>query len=172
MNTRPSDVGVDHAGIIQSLRLPLLVFAGTRMVYRNKASERLGDWLREQYATELVTVLRDHVSQIRSAGAPGDTLTLVRLPDGSRLLIDVSPLENGQRVVTVRAPGLSLNAIADHYSLSARERRVVEYVIRGHSNQAIARQMNVGVDTVKKHLTSIFVKLGVDSRTQLVSLVG
>jgi DNA-binding CsgD family transcriptional regulator len=67
---------------------------------------------------------------------------------------------------------LSLSAIADHYSLSARERRVVEYVIRGHSNQAIARHMNVGVDTIKKHLTSIFVKLGVDSRTQLVSLVG
>lgn len=172
MTTRAADVGVDHAGIIQGLRLPLLVFAGTRMVYRNKASERLGDWLREQYATELVTVLRDHISQIRSVGAAGDTLTLVRLPDGSRLLIDVSPLENGQRVVTVRAPGLSLSAIADHYSPSARERRVVEYVIRGHSNQAIARQMNVGVDTVKKHLTSIFGKLGVDSRTQLVSLVG
>jgi DNA-binding CsgD family transcriptional regulator len=120
----------------------------------------------------LVTVLRDHVSQIRSTGAPGDTLTLVRLPDGSRLLIDVSQLENGQRVVTVRAPGLSLTAIADHYGLSSKERRVVEYVIRGHSNQAIAMQLNVGTDTVKKHLTSIFTKLGVDSRTQLVSLVG
>jgi DNA-binding NarL/FixJ family response regulator len=48
----------------------------------------------------------------------------------------------------------------------------VEYVIRGHSNQAIAAQMNVSTDTVKKHLTNIFDKLGVDSRTQLVSLIG
>jgi DNA-binding CsgD family transcriptional regulator len=170
VTTRPADV--DHAGIIESLRLPLVVFAGTRMVYRNKASEQLGQWLRDQYATELVTVLRDHVSQIRSAGTAGDTLTLVRLPDGSRLLIDVSPLGNGQRVVTVRAPGLSLAAIADYYQLSTRERRVVEYTVRGLSNQDIAKQMSVSTDTVKKHLTSIFGKVGVDSRTQLVGLFG
>jgi ATP/maltotriose-dependent transcriptional regulator MalT len=163
---------VNHAGIIHSLRLPLIVFAGTRLVYRNRAADRLAEWMREQYATELGTVLRDHISQIRSAGTPGDTLTLVRLPDGSRLLIDVAPLENGQRVVTVRAPGLALSAIAQHYGLSTRERRVVEFVIRGHSNQSIATEMHVSEDTVKKHLTSIFDKLGVDSRTQLVSLVG
>ena len=163
---------VNHAGIVHSLRLPLIVFAGTRLVYRNRAADRLAEWMREQYATELGTVLRDHISQIRSAGTPGDTLTLVRLPDGSRLLIDVSPLENGQRVVTVRAPGLALSAIAQHYRLSTRERRVVEFVIRGHSNQSIAGQLRVSEDTVKKHLTSIFDKLGVESRTQLVSLVG
>ena len=163
---------VNHAGIVQSLRLPLIVFAGTRLVYRNRAADRLAEWMRDQYATELVIVLRDHVAQIRSAGTAGDTLTLVRLPDGSRLLIDVSPLENGQRVVTVRAPGLALAAIAKHYGLSSRERRVVEFVIRGHANQSIATLMNVSTETVKKHLTSIFDKLGVDSRTQLVSLVG
>jgi DNA-binding NarL/FixJ family response regulator len=48
----------------------------------------------------------------------------------------------------------------------------VELVIRGHSNQSIAAQLGVSEDTVKKHLTSIFDKLGVESRTQLVSLVG
>jgi DNA-binding CsgD family transcriptional regulator len=163
---------VNHAGIIQSLRLPLIVFAGTRLVYRNRAADRLAQWMREQYSTELSIVLRDHVSQIRSTGAPGDTLTLVQLPDGSRLMIDVSPLENGQRVVTVRAPGLALSAIAQHYGLSTRERRVVEYVIRGHSNHVIAAQMHVSTETVKKHLTNIFAKLGVQSRTQLVSFVG
>jgi DNA-binding CsgD family transcriptional regulator len=163
---------VNHAGIVQSLRLPLIVFAGTRLVYRNRAADRLAQWMREQYATELGTVLRDHVSQIRASGTAGDTLTLVRLPDGSRLLIDVAPLENGQRVVTVRAPGLVLDAIAHHYGLSSRERRVVEYVIRGHSNQSIAGLMHVSPETVKKHLTNIFDKLGVESRTQLVSLVG
>lgn len=163
---------VNHAGIIQSLRLPLMVFAGTRLVYKNRAAERLAQWMRDHYATELGTVLRDHLSQIRSAGTAGDTLTLVRLPDGSRLLIDVSPLDPGQRVVTVRAPGLALAAIADHYRLSTRERRVVEFVIRGHSNQSIAALMHVSPDTVKKHLTNIFDKLGVESRTQLVSMVG
>jgi DNA-binding CsgD family transcriptional regulator len=163
---------LDYSAIVRHLRLPLLVFAGTRVAYRNRAADRLSRWLREQYSAELVTLLRDHVSQIRSTGAAGDTLTLVRLPEGSRLFIDVSPLDSGHRVVTVRAPGLELSAIAQHYRLSPRELRVVEYVIRGHSNQVIARLMSVGTDTVKKHLTSVFDKLGVESRTQLVSLVG
>lgn len=161
----------DHSAIVSNLRLPLLVFAGTRVVYCNKAADRLSSWLREQYSAELVTLLRDHVSQIRSTGAAGETLSLVRLPEGGRLFIDVSPLDNGHRLVTVRAPGSELGAIAHHYRLSPRELRVVECVIRGHSNQAIAALMNVGTDTVKKHLTSIFAKLGVDSRTQLVGLV-
>lgn len=165
------NAGVDHAAIVQGLRLPLVVFAGTRVVYKNKAADRLGQWLRDQYSTELVTVLRDHVSQLRSSATAGDTISLVRLPEGSRLFIDVSGLENGYRVVTVRAPGLELSAIAQHYRLSPRELRVVEYVMRGHSNQSIAGLMQVSTDTVKKHLTSIFNKLGVDSRTQLVSLV-
>lgn len=163
---------VDHASIVNHLRLPLLVFVGTRVVYRNRAADRLSQWLREQYSADLVTVLRDHVSQIRSAGAPGDTLTLVRLPEGGRLFIDVSPLESRHRVVTVRAPGIELEAIGHHYRLTPRERRVVEYVIRGMSNQAIASLMQVRVETIKKHLTSVFAKLGVESRTQLVSLIG
>ena len=163
---------VDHAAIVQRMRLPLMVFAGTRVVYRNRAADYLGRWLRDQYATELVTVLLDHVAQIRSTGAAGDTLTLVRLPEGGRLFIDVSPLDTGHRLVTVRAPGLELSVIAHHYRLTPKEHRVVEHVLRGLSNRAIAKVMNVSVETVKKHLTSVFAKLGVDSRTQLVSLVG
>jgi DNA-binding CsgD family transcriptional regulator len=167
----PSDRDVDHAAIVHSLRLPLVVFSGTRVVYRNRAADHLARWLQEQYATDLVTVLRDHISQIRSTGTAGDTLTLVRLPQGSRLFIDVSPLESGHRVVTVRAPGLELSLIAHHYKLTPKELRVVEHVIRGLSNQAIASVMEVSIETVKKHLTSVFAKLGVDSRTQLIILV-
>ena len=162
---------IDHAAIVHQARLPLVVFSGTRIVYRNKAADRLGAWLREHYATELATVLRDHVSQIRVTGTATDTVTLVRLPDGSRLFIDVSSLESGQRVVAVRVPGLELTAIAHHYRLSPRELNVVEHVIRGHSNQTIADLMKISTDTVKKHLTSVFDKLGVDSRAQLMSLV-
>ena len=171
MNTGESLSAVNHSAVVHALRLPLLVFAGARVVYHNRAADELSRWLRDQYSVELGTVLRDHVSQIRATAAAGDTLTLVRLPDGSRLLIDVSPLESGHRVVTVRVPGLELSAIAQHYRLSARELRVVQYVIRGLSNQAIASLMDVRIDTVKKHLTSVFGKLGVTSRTQLISLV-
>jgi len=162
---------VDHAQVVQNLRLPLTIFSGQRVVYRNKAADRLERWLRDKYSTELVTVLRDHVAQIRAAGKQRETMTLVRLPEGGHLFIDVSPLDAGYRVVSVRAPGLELRIIAGHYRLSPRELEVVEQVLRGHSNQTIADAIGVKTETVKKHLTRIFDKVGVDSRTQLMSLL-
>ncbi len=164
------DKPIDHALVLQSLRLPLTIFAGTRVVYRNKAADRLERWLREKYSTEMVTVLRDHVAQIRVAGKR-ETVTLVRLPKGGHLFIDVSSLDEGYRVVSVRAPGVELSIIASHYKLSPRELEVVEQVLRGHSNHTIADLIGVKTETVKKHLTRVFDKIGVDSRTQLMSLL-
>ncbi|MEO5739625.1 MAG: helix-turn-helix transcriptional regulator [Vicinamibacterales bacterium] len=162
---------LDYVAIVHNLRLPLVVFSGARVIYRNKAADRLALWLREHFATELVTVLRNHIDQMGAAREGRDTMTLVRLPEGSHLFIDVSPLDAGGRIVSIRAPGLELKAIAAHYRLSARELQVVEYVIRGHSNRTIAELMTLTTDTVKKHLTRVFDKIGVDSRTQLMSLV-
>jgi DNA-binding CsgD family transcriptional regulator len=158
----------DHAAVLHNLRLPLVVFHGTRVAYRNKAGERLGQWLRDQYATELTTLLRDHVMQVEGRR---DSLSLVRIPEGSHLFIEVFPLDAGYRVVGIRAPGLELMSIAQHYRLSPREVQVVSQVLRGHSNQTIAEFLGVTNDTVKKHLTRVFDKVGVDSRTQLMSLV-
>jgi DNA-binding NarL/FixJ family response regulator len=64
-----------------------------------------------------------------------------------------------------------LPAIAAHYRLTRRELEVVQGVLRGHSNQTIADLMKVTQYTVKKHLTRVFDKVGVDSRTQLMSLI-
>jgi predicted ATPase/DNA-binding CsgD family transcriptional regulator len=55
---------------------------------------------------------------------------------------------------------------ADADALSPREREILGLVAAGHSNQAIAASLVVGVSTVKKHLTHIYAKLGVTSRTQ------
>jgi LuxR family transcriptional regulator, maltose regulon positive regulatory protein len=50
--------------------------------------------------------------------------------------------------------------------LSARELDVLRLVAAGAPNRAIARQLVVTPDTVKKHLTHVFDKLGVANRTQ------
>ncbi|MEP7292056.1 MAG: LuxR C-terminal-related transcriptional regulator [Chloroflexota bacterium] len=50
--------------------------------------------------------------------------------------------------------------------LSPREREILALVARGLPNQAIADHLVVGVNTIKKHLTHIYKKLGVTSRTQ------
>lgn len=52
--------------------------------------------------------------------------------------------------------------------LSKREREVAEVVARGVSNREVAEQLHITVRTVKEHLTSIFSKLGIQDRLQLI----
>ena len=52
--------------------------------------------------------------------------------------------------------------------LSDREREVLELVMHGHSNKAIADRLGVTVAAVKWHLQHIYEKLHVHSRTEAV----
>ena len=51
--------------------------------------------------------------------------------------------------------------------LSDRERQVAQCVASGLTNRDIAATLEITKKTVEKHLTRIFVKLGVRSRAQL-----
>jgi LuxR family maltose regulon positive regulatory protein len=53
--------------------------------------------------------------------------------------------------------------------LSGREQDVLNLIAEGLSNQEIARRLFVSLRTVKFHITNIFAKLGVKSRTQAVA---
>ena len=53
--------------------------------------------------------------------------------------------------------------------LTAREAEVLSMLAAGSSNQAIAGQLVVTLDTVKKHVTHILAKLGAASRTEAVA---
>ncbi|HLZ59736.1 MAG TPA: LuxR C-terminal-related transcriptional regulator [Ktedonosporobacter sp.] len=53
--------------------------------------------------------------------------------------------------------------------LSERELEVLRLVARGDSNQQIAKALVIALDTVKRHVTHIFEKLGVSNRVQAVA---
>ena len=53
--------------------------------------------------------------------------------------------------------------------LSARELEVLRLLAAGEPNQAIAEELVISLDTVKRHVTHILDKLGVANRTQAVS---
>ena len=57
---------------------------------------------------------------------------------------------------------------AETCQLSNREVEVLLWLVRGASNEAIAKQLYISIATVKAHLTSIFEKLQVTSRTQAI----
>ena len=53
--------------------------------------------------------------------------------------------------------------------LTARERDVLEFLAKGYSNKEIATRLSVTVAAIRWHLTHIYQKLHVRSRTQAVS---
>lgn len=50
--------------------------------------------------------------------------------------------------------------------LTAREIEVLEHIVAGNSNKAIASRLNISEATVKSHINNILNKLGVNDRTQ------
>ncbi len=68
-----------------------------------------------------------------------------------------------------------LNAVAndqghlksiDEFNLTDREKQVLKYLREGDSNSEIAKKLQVSINTVKVHVSSIIQKLGVEDRTQ------
>jgi DNA-binding NarL/FixJ family response regulator len=55
-------------------------------------------------------------------------------------------------------------------SLTPREIEVLEMLAEGLGNKAIARRLSISEHTVKFHISSIFSKLNVSSRTEAVTL--
>lgn len=53
------------------------------------------------------------------------------------------------------------------FGLTAREREVVGMVVAGYANKEIAQRCGVSEETIKHHLTRIFVKAGASNRLEL-----
>ena len=54
--------------------------------------------------------------------------------------------------------------------LTARERETLRLVIQGARNNEIAQRLSISVKTVETHLTSIYSKLGAQSRAEAIAL--
>ena len=56
--------------------------------------------------------------------------------------------------------------------LTGRELEVLRLLAAGNSNQRIARELFVALDTVKKHVTHVLGKLGAANRTEAAARAG
>ncbi|MFG6107092.1 DNA-binding response regulator [Leptolyngbyaceae cyanobacterium CCMR0082] len=61
-----------------------------------------------------------------------------------------------------------LPQVSEDIHLTEREQDVLHWLVQGASNETIAKQLYITVATVKAHLTAIFEKLKVRSRTQAI----
>ena len=55
-------------------------------------------------------------------------------------------------------------------TLSSREVEVLKLIAEGKSNQEISAELYLALNTVKRHAYNIYAKLGVQKRTQAVSM--
>jgi DNA-binding CsgD family transcriptional regulator len=167
---------VDFAAIVHGLRLAVFVFHRTRLLYRNEAAVKLCERLRKEYQADLLVMLRDHllrIDDLHSSSGPSSAVTLLTDARGEPLYVHALPIANDPAdahvAVCVRELGIEREAFARRYRLSPREAEVAELVLRGYPNPVIASTLGIAPTTTKRHLTRIFDKIGVDSRTQLVS---
>ena len=116
--------------------------------------------------------------QVMALGArtatSGSFRTRLRDAGGQWASLEASPLIGGdedQIAVTIEpARGDQLiSLLFAAYGLTAREREVCGEVMAGHSTSDIAARLFISSNTVQDHLKSVFGKVGVRSRGELVA---
>ena len=174
LTRRPRLPGDISGSIVDRLAMAVLVYRDQRLVYSNLAADQLRDRLRTAYRTELDVLLRDQLPALleRAATRPGEDrrplIALVTATHGEPFYLHVIPLRRKADVaVTVRVIGAEMPAVRQRYGLSRRESQVAELVLHGYRNADIAATLGMAAGTTKKHLTRIFDKVGVHSRSQL-----
>jgi DNA-binding NarL/FixJ family response regulator len=100
------------------------------------------------------------------AGARGYLLKDMLLSD---VITAIRTVLRGERVIPA-AVATRLAEFPERSDLTERELEVLHLVGRGLSNKAVAKAIGRMDETVKIHLKNIFAKLGVDDRTEAVTV--
>ena len=100
----------------------------------------------------------------------------LRLPgvDGRWIRVEAAPLDgdrDGDIAVTIRTagPGETFALVCRAHGLTRRETAVVAALTQGLGTREVARTLHISDWTVQDHLKSVFVKLGVHSRRQVLA---
>jgi DNA-binding NarL/FixJ family response regulator len=163
---------VDLPSTVHRLRPDLLLLDAHMPGHKVVESARE---LREAYPDMHILVLsaydrREYVVGLLQAGAAGYVLK----DDSPDMLIRaVRAVCNGEEWVSPRVARVLVKSVRNwdqrpSDKLTDREMEVLRLMAEGYKNEEIAAELVITTQTVKNHVTSIFRRLGVESRVEAV----
>ena len=120
-------------------------------------------------ARVLIVTQLDREWEVRTAMMAGVHGYLLQNADPEQLLNAVRTLSRGMRYLSAELS----RCVADSFTrtgLTSRETDVLQLLAQGQCNKSIARELGIGVGTVKTHVKGLFDKLGATARTHAVVL--
>jgi DNA-binding CsgD family transcriptional regulator len=125
----------------------------------------------------LPTVVYPAATLARSRSEGVHACALVHAVDGRWVKIEAAPLEgerDGEIAVSLRAATATetFGLLCRAYALSRREREVVALLVVGLDTRAVSGRLFISSHTVQDHLKSVFGKVGIHSRRELLATLG
>jgi DNA-binding NarL/FixJ family response regulator len=159
--------GTEVIGLVERTS-PDLVVLDVRMPELDGLT--LLDSLRTRFPDVKVVMLSASTSPdlVETALRRGASAYVVKSVDPADLPSTLRQVASGTVFSTVSAPGSEEPTAGQSAGLTDREIAILSALSRGLSNEQIAKELWVARQTVKFHLTNVYRKLGVKSRTEAI----
>ena len=164
------DAGDGASGIRKALKCKPDVVIMDLMMPDMDGTEATRQLLQRQPETKVLIFTTfgtaDGIGHALAAGASGAILKNVELPE---LVAAIKTVVSGGRALSPEIEQI----LADDPplpELSARQTEILHSIIRGLSNEDIARQLGICLPMVKEHVNATFAKLGAANRAEAVGI--
>ena len=164
------DAGDGASGIRKALKYKPDVVIMDLMMPDMDGTEATRQLLQRQPETKVLIFTTfgtaDGIGHALAAGASGAILKNVELPE---LVAAIKTVVSGGRALSPEIEQI----LADDPplpELSARQTEILHSIIRGLSNEDIARQLGISLPMVKEHVNATFAKLGAANRAEAVGI--
>lgn len=131
-----------------------------------------------QYLLQAIDAVRHHdrpqvnaLSVPRDNGKPPYQLMIKPMPVSAHDESDITPYVTLLIQDPEKNLEISVRTLMDLYQLTMSEATIAILLAEGHTADDVARELDIKKNTVRAHLRSMFVKMGVTQQSMLVTLV-
>jgi len=163
--------------LAQQLQPDVLLLAKSMLGAYGKETLREVAAMESQVRTLLMTE-RDHETDVVSAIEIGACGVIARDSDSNMLFRGIRKVMEGEYWISRSSVGDLVRAVkrllghavegqTKKPNITPRQHEIIASVAAGRSNKQIAQQFSLSEETVKRHLTNIFGRVGVSNRVEL-----